>query len=95
MSSYVPKRLDRVYVENDPFQNEEEPGVRRRTVRIVTTKAERTCVGAHLSSGEDSPHVIVVGERAFLDKAIFQKKWVSAYVCLKCFDAYLDEMGVE
>ncbi|MHA2064625.1 MAG: hypothetical protein ACXABY_09650 [Candidatus Thorarchaeota archaeon] len=79
------KRDEAEYINYDMFAGDKEgPVTRLRSVRLVTTRREQTCVFLNV-------HQMPPGTHARYEQAIMDDKWRSYYCCLDCMDKWMDE----
>jgi hypothetical protein len=84
--------IEAKYEEHDylglwPFADECD--VMYRTVKIVKTSKEHTC----MCPGSDL-HPIPTGSLAYNEKAIVEGCWESTYACVRCLDKWIDDKKV-
>lgn len=85
MPSEQRKYSDEQYLDFVYFADDDE--CKSLEIKIVKTRKEHECVSIFRD-----PHLITVGTRAILEKAIHVDKGrVSCYLCLNCADEYLNE----
>jgi hypothetical protein len=89
IAQYKPKRPDTHYLMYQNVLDGRDEDIRARTTKIVTTATPHDCCG-HMLVNTNDDHVIAVGTRTFSDRAIVDGSLGSYYICLQCFDVYLD-----
>jgi hypothetical protein len=89
IAQYKPKRPDSHYLRYQNVLDGRDEDIRARTTKIVTTAKPHDCCG-HMLTHTNDDHVIAVGTRAFCDRALVDGSWGSYYICLLCFDVYLN-----
>lgn len=75
----------------DPFDGERDVDIRCRSVKVVTTRTARQCVG---QGGRDNAHQMAPGTRARVERALVDGAWGSYYICAACMEAWLRECGI-
>jgi hypothetical protein len=75
----------------DPFDGERDVDIRCQSVRVVTTRTVRQCVG---HGGRDTAHQMAPGTRARLERALVEGVWGSYYICVACMETWLGERGI-
>lgn len=76
----------------DFWDGDRDVDVRQKTIKIVTTRKPQTCTAHNgFKRAEEMPK----GTRMMVERAIVDGEWCSAYVCVGCVDAWLQEIGEE
>jgi hypothetical protein len=88
MSAAETRKRDPIYLQYDPFDCPyDETKIECRSVRIVKTRKEQTCVPPP-AVGKDV-HAIPAGTEARCERALVEGSWSVCYTCLDCMDIWL------
>jgi ribosomal protein L37AE/L43A len=85
------KHAEHEYIGFDPFEGDRDVNLRCRTVKLVTVRKEHECA---LGNFDEKPHSIHPGQKARVEKAIFEEAWQTSYCCVPCMDAWFKEIGL-
>ena len=82
--SYQPKHPDERYLSLQPFDDRDVEKACMQS-KIVKTRKEHTCCGL-----DTDQHQIPRGSKALYEKGLIDGEWGSFYLCLECFDRFLE-----
>lgn len=85
----MPELTDQQYLDalDSLFGGPDETEIKCRTTKLIHTKKTQAC---QCPDSRHNQHLISVGSRAVVDRALVDGKWCSCYVCLPCLKSWHD-----